>query len=107
MQTSSRLITCITPNKTLDVMHELEEKGIFTSNTTVNRGTNHTNKEDIAIRVLTVVVSQKQAKEIFEFLYNKFKMYEPHNGLIFQQKLLKMTEYKLPNEEEIKTYIKE
>ncbi len=106
MQTTNRLITCITSNETLNVMHELESKGVFTSNTTVNRGTSSSEKDDVAIRVLTLVVSQEQSSEIFEFLYNKLNMSEPHNGIIYQQKLLNMTEYKLPNEKELKFYKK-
>ncbi len=104
MQTISRVITCVTPNETLGVMHELEDKGIFTSNTTVNRGTSPSDSEDIAIRVLTVVVTEEQATEIFEFLYDKFEMNNPHSGLIYQQKLENMTEYRMPTEEELKNY---
>jgi len=104
MQASTnRIITCVTPNETLSVMHELEAKGIFTSNTTVNRGTSPSNSEDIAIRVLTVVVTAEQSEEIFEFLYETFNMHEAHNGLIYQQKLLNMTEYRMPTQEEIDT----
>ncbi len=84
-------------------MSELEEKGIFTSNTTVNRGTSPSTAEDIAMRVLTVVVSEEQSNEIFEFLYDTFNMYEAHNGMIHQQKLLNMTEYRMPTQEEIDT----
>ena len=99
---ATKLITCITPKDGISVAKKLEEKGIATSNVYKSRG--NSSDEDQAERlidVLSVVVDEKLSEEIFEFLYNEFKMYKPHHGIIYQQTLKQVSDYRLPSKEEI------
>jgi hypothetical protein len=56
---------------------------------------------DRLIRVFSVVVSEEISEEIFELMYNEFRMFEKRNGLMYQQTLNKSSDYKLPNKQEL------
>lgn len=95
-----KLITCnIFGHHGLDMIKRLkDEKGIAKANKSSARGTssqyNYSFKE---IEVLTVVVEDHEADEIFGFLYSELEMDKPHRGMIYQSSLGRSSEYNLPN----------
>jgi len=99
---ATKLITCITPKDGISVAKKLEEKGIFTANVYKSRGdSSDTDQAEKMIDVLSVAVDESVSDEIFEFLYNEFKMYKPSHGIIYQQTLKKISDYRMPTKEEI------
>lgn len=91
-----KLITCITPKgKALPIAALLyEEKGINTVN--VNSGRGGGRRGRIEVDVLTVVVSEKQADEIFEFIFYKAEVNKIHGGFMYQGSLKGAIPFILP-----------
>jgi len=101
-----KLITCILPKGIAAKVSEklLNEKGIVTGNINNARGSGHitakmhrkagyqTEKE-----MFRVVVDSNRAEEIFEFIYNHAELHHPHGGIMYQNALMKSTEYILPD----------
>ncbi len=99
---ATKLITCITPKDGISVAKKLEEKGIFTANVYKSRGnSSDVDQAEKMIDVLSVAVDESVSDEIFEFLYNEFKMHKPSHGIIYQQTLKKISDYRMPTKEEI------
>jgi len=97
---SFKLITCIlTKPIAIEIITRLEdEKNIITANTTHARGTS--SKSDYIMKaqeILTVLVEQERADEIFYFLYSELELDQPHQGIIYQEAISKSTSYSLPN----------
>jgi hypothetical protein len=95
-----KLITCnIFAHKSIDMIKRLkEEKGIVTANKSSARGTSSVSnfifKE---VEVLSVVVEESRADEIFNFLYEELELDKPHRGMIYQNTLGRSSSYELPN----------
>ena len=94
-------ITCmvsdIIPLKVLERLKE--EKGIITADKTDARGSSsNSNFELKKMQILTVVVEDNKADEIFEYLYDILEIDQPNRGIMLQNKLGRMTEYILPDE---------
>ena len=102
-----KLITCILPKgKALDVAKKLrDEKGINTANVDSARGmgklTPHAYRgvgEQTEKEILNVVVTEVQADEIFEYIYDAAEINRPQGGMIYMSKQLpKATLYILPD----------
>lgn len=100
-----KLITCVLPKGiAVEVISQLKEKyGIVSANINNARGVGkitpliyrgigaQSEKE-----ILTVVVKDDIADELFEFIYNEANINRPHGGLMFMNKLSNATIYRLP-----------
>lgn len=91
-------ITCFLPKGAGVKMVEMlqSEKNIVSTNVHSGRGqrTAETWKEQ---EILTVIVEEDRAEEIFEFIYLQGKLNEPGGGFIFQSDLNRATSFKLPD----------
>ena len=91
-------ITCFLPKgdgvKMVEMLHS--EKNIASTNVHSGRGqrTAETWKEQ---EILTVIVEEDRAEEIFEYIYFQGKLNEPGGGFIFQSDLNRATSFKLPD----------
>jgi hypothetical protein len=52
------------------------------------------------VEIITVLVEESQADEMFYYLYDELKIGEPHKGMIYQEAVLRATKYSLPDIEE-------
>jgi nitrogen regulatory protein PII len=101
-----KLITCILP---IGVAHSVvqtlkNEKQFVTANVSNARGLGK--QTDLKHRrlgdqtekqILTVVVPDDQADEIFEFIYHEAHIDRPHGGLVFMSNLDRATPFVLPD----------
>ena len=91
-------ITCFLPKgtgiKMVEILHS--EKNIASTNVHSGRGqkTAETWKEQ---EILTVIVDEDRAEEIFEYIFSQGKLNEPGGGFIFQSDLNRATSFKLPD----------
>ena len=104
----AKIITCILPDEGQDMalLKALRrEKGVISANTCQCRGfgvrlrKRYKGKHQVAaysVRVVTVVVPEDQADELFEFIYYRVNFDHPCPGLIYQGNLLAATPYTLP-----------
>lgn len=103
---AQKLITCIVPHgRALPVLKSLkDEYGNITANIhhargsgrmtpLAWRGVGETSEKD----VMSVVVSELQAEEIFTFIHDAAEIHRPHGGIIYQQSLKISTAYELPD----------
>jgi len=92
-------ITCmVSEHIPLKVMQRLkEEKGIITADKTDARGSSSNSSFEMKkMQILTVVVEDIKADEIFEYLFHILEIDQPNKGIMLQSKLGRMTEYTLP-----------
>tara|TARA_B100000315_G_scaffold106854_1_gene98016 strand:+ start:6134 stop:6481 length:348 start_codon:yes stop_codon:yes gene_type:complete len=100
--TNKKLITCIIPKgKAIGVARILhEEKGINTANVSSGRGRGLVEPIGFSgwyeVEILTVVVSEGEANEIFNFIYDKADVGHAHGGIMYQGKLTTSTQFELP-----------
>lgn len=91
-----KLITCILPKgkatNILSLLHE--EKKIDSANMYSGRGGGRRGR--LEVDVLTVVVSEERADEIFEYIYLNAEVGNFHGGFMYQAKLNKTTPFTLP-----------
>jgi len=104
----AKIITCILPDEGQDMalLKALRtKKGIITANTFQCRGfgvqlrRRYMGKRQIAgysVRMVTVVVQEDLADELFEYIYYQVNFDHPCPGLIYQGSLLATTPYTLP-----------
>jgi len=104
----AKIITCILPDEGQDMalLKALRtEKDVISANTFQCRGfgvrlrKRYKGKHQVAgysVRVVTVVVPEDQADELFEFIYYRVNFDHPCPGLIYQGNLLAATPYTLP-----------
>jgi hypothetical protein len=104
----AKIITCILPDEGQDMalLKALRaEKGIISANTFQCRGfglqlrRKYKRKRHVAgysVRVVTVVVQEDQADDLFEYIYYQVNFDRPCPGLIYQGSLLAATPYTLP-----------
>lgn len=97
---SFKLITCmlIQPVAMNMITRLKEEKGVITANANHARGMS--SKTDYVMQaneILTVLVEDEQADEIFEYLYTELELGKPNQGIIYQEAISKATKYSLPD----------
>jgi nitrogen regulatory protein PII len=97
----SKLITCILPRgKSLEVVKKLhEEKGITAVNVWNGRGSSaHKRKiqTESEVEILTVVIEDSRADEIFEFIYFEAEIGGISRGFMYQGRLSQSTIFVLP-----------
>lgn len=75
-----------------------KEKNILTANSTQARGTSSKSEYIMKAEViLTVLVEEERADEIFKFLFVELKLDQPHQGMIYQEAISRSTKYSLPD----------
>lgn len=100
-----KLITCILPKgRAADVARNLkEERRIMSTNINNARGVGKITP--LAYRgiagqsekeILTVVVGEQQADELFEYIYVKADINRPHGGMMYMHALPMATPFTLP-----------
>lgn len=96
---SFKLITCMLTKKgSVAMIRRLkDEKGIITANITYARGTSSKSLYRMkVVEIMTVLISQERADEIFDYLYRELKLFQPHQGMIYQEAVKRSTGYTLP-----------
>lgn len=105
---SAKIITCILTDEgqDMELLKALRaEKGIIAANTFQCRGfgpklrrryRGRKQSASFSVRVVTVVVQEDQADDLFEFIYYYVNFDRPCPGLIYQGDLLAATPYTLP-----------
>ena len=103
----SKLITCILPKgRGLAVVRALkDEKSLHSANVHNARGTGRMTHRMVRRRrrtetekdVLTVVVPETSADEIFDFIFDRAGIGEPHGGLMYQTALSAASAFTLPD----------
>ena len=99
------LITCVLyKGGGIEVIKALHERGLNSASLHHARGSaigdqvgkgglpTHFEKE-----VVSVVVSQAQSDEIFEFIFDVAQIDRPHGGFLFMERLQRAVPYSLPN----------
>ena len=61
-----------------------------------HRGVGETTEKSI----ITVIIEQERADEVFEFIFYEAEINRPHGGLMYQQPLIAATPFELPDLEE-------
>ncbi len=102
---SYKLITCILPKgKAKPVLQALKDekdnvcadvtsaRGIGKISSLAMRGVGEQTEKD----VLSVVVHTRQANELFEFIYERGEIDQPHGGFMYMAKLSASTLFTLP-----------
>lgn len=95
-----KLITCIlTQPIAVNMISRLkEEKNIITANATHARGLSSKMGYTMqANEILTVLVEETRAEEIFEFLYIELNLNKPNQGIIYQEAISRSSAYSLPD----------
>ena len=104
-----KLITAMLPKgKDKELVHRLvDELGINSVNINYARGLgritplNHRGVGETTEKaIVTVLIEEARAEEVFEFIYYEANINEPHGGLMFQQPLLANTLLRMPDIEE-------
>ncbi len=102
----SKLITCILPKGAArTIMAALKSRyGIITANMNFARGVGRLTPlahrgigEQTEKEILTVVVSEEQADEIFTFIYHEAHINRPHGGLMYIHPLQQSVPFSLPD----------
>ncbi len=100
--TNRKLITCILPKgKGFEVIkHLTEEKGIKSANVSSGRGTGVGKSGGygtwMEVDILTVVLDEDRADDIFTYICVKAEINRPHAGFVFLGPLLKSTPFVVP-----------
>ena len=106
-----KVITAILPKGgSKEVVNKLVyEKGISRINVNYARGSGRLTPlqhrgvgETSEKEILTIIVEEHQADEVFEFVFYEAEINRPHGGLMYQQPLHAATLFNLPDIEEEK-----
>lgn len=78
-----------------------DEKGINSTSVNSGRGSGLARAISfgawVEVDILTVIVEEEQATEIFDYIFDKGDINRPHSGFIFQGDLSKATPFDLPD----------
>ena len=94
-----KLITCVMQEKLSQGIIEYlqDEMKILTANKFSARGTSFIDRlESRQMDVITVVVDESRADEVFTYMFEHTQINTPHGGMVFQEKLGRCTAYELP-----------
>ncbi len=106
-----KLITVFLPKgREKDLVRQLvEDRGINSVNVNHARGLGRITPlhhrgvgETTEKAIVTVLIEEERADEIFEFIFYAADINRPHGGLMFQQQLLASTAFTLPDMDEEK-----
>jgi len=106
MDNEHKMVTCILHEGVAHkVMQKLKDQfGIITSNFHYARGIGKSAPlllrgmgEQAEKEILSVVVEQYRADEVFEFIFIAAGLDQPHAGIVFMHALRKSSQYTLPD----------
>jgi len=112
------MIVCMLPDNGTDIkiMHQLrKEKDVTRAESIACRGVNNLQTakarlgklpEPILYRVLTIIVTEVEADDVFDFVHEMAQIGQPGRGVLVQTTILGATRYVIPDdvpEEEYKT----
>lgn len=97
--TTTKLITCIVPRgmgtELVDALHE--DKGMVTTNVAHGRGVSkRAGYFSEEVDVLSVVVDQTQADDVFVYLYEVIEVDQTKGRFMYQQALALTNAFKMP-----------
>lgn len=96
-----KLITSVLPKgKAVEVVKLLhKEKDVHSTNIASGRGVLGPLGQDVwsEVDIMTVVINEDRADEIFEYIYFQAEIDRVHGGLMFQGELDKSTIFALPD----------
>ena len=97
IETNNKLITCLIPkgDGVAAISALKDEKQVNSANVYSGRSNLFYTGKDLESETLAVVVAEERADEIFDFLYEKLEIGNPHRGIMFQSPLTSSTEFKL------------
>lgn len=103
--TGGRIITCILPRGAgKPLIEAIHQRGITTANLYFSRGSNvgdPIGKTGIPVQeekeILTVVVSKKEADDLFEFVVETAGINQPGGGFVYMGELRKSIPFLLPD----------
>jgi len=104
--TDAKLITCILPKGRAISLQQaiIDERGITSVNFHRGRGTGRSSRgksggigSQQEKEVLEVTVAADDADDLFEYIYFKAEIGERHGGILFMQRLPKVSIMKLPD----------
>jgi nitrogen regulatory protein PII len=91
-----KIITAIMrEDLTVEILDALADMGIITADRSKGRGTKKQNVNGEEMEVVTVLVTNDRADEVFNYIFETAHLNQPHNGMIYQQKVSKASDYKL------------
>jgi hypothetical protein len=105
---SAKLMTCMLPDDGTDIklMRQLKnEKGVTRVESIACRGVHHLQQvktragklpEPTFYRLLSVIVNDEQAEDIFAFIYHNARIGESGRGMLLQTTLLGATAFSIP-----------
>jgi len=106
----AKIITCMLPDNGIDIklMRILkQDKAITRVFSVACRGIlnlQHVKNRSVKLpeatlsRLLSIIVSEEQADEIFDFIYHTANIAKPNKGIITQETLLGATVYSIPED---------
>ena len=103
--TNQKIITCLIPkenSKALEVAKLLhDEKGIDSTSVNSGRGSGLARAISygawVEVDILTVIVDEERAPEIFAYIFEKGDINHPHSGFMYQGDLSNVTPFALPD----------
>ena len=105
----AKMIVCMLPDDGTDIqiMHQLrKEKDVTRAESIACRGVHNLQAaktrlgrlpEPILYRILKIIVTEAEADDIFDFVYEKAQIGEPGRGALVQTTLLGATPYVMPD----------
>lgn len=101
---NEKLITCILPAGVADdVVERLHAEGLVEFGVSKARGMGHLTPRthrragsETEKEILTVVVPETRADEIFRLLFDVAKIDRPHGGIMFMSRAMQSTRFELP-----------
>ena len=101
---NEKLITCILPAGVADdVADRLRDEGVIEFGISKARGMGHLTPRghrkagsETEKEILTVVVPETRADEIFRLLFEVARIDRPHGGIMFMSAVMQSTRFELP-----------
>lgn len=118
MMEPAKMIVCMLPDDGTDIkiMHRLrKEKDVTRAESIACRGVHNLQAsktrrgrlpEPTLYRILTIIVTEAEADDVFDFVHEKAQIGQPGRGVLVQTTILGATRYVMPDdvpEEEFKT----
>ena len=106
----AKLIVCTLPDDGTDIkiMHQLrKEKDVTRAESIACRGVNNLQAsktrrgklpEPTLYRILTIIVTEAEADDVFDFVYEKAQIGQPGRGIQIQTTILGATRYVMPDD---------
>lgn len=98
---SYKLITAIMlNNEAIKIIESLKVyKGIITADRSNARGSTIKNTNGVEMAVVTILVEEKVADDIFEYVFFEANINQPNKGIIYQQDIKRSSKYLLSEDQ--------